>query len=375
MIDTVTMTGLNVAATIDEHRPYITTTGVPNGQSYVMGQPNIGGGTSSPIGVYAFNQFTGAELNAGTGLGGVLTKLGTFGPVQLDATWSTWGFVIGFCYDQIDGNLIGIALTSDAGPTNKQYIFKLSSIDASLIWAIPVDAVPSGSDPIIQQWVCKSGALFMVSGHSSGGNYNEYIVNTIAGTLFATNAIPSYSGGATFSDDSLGRVFSYGGVTIGAGTPIAVGGSPSSWSNQWSRLDITGVPPLTVSIDKYYTVSAAVGFTYTSQGQLLRPLAPQETGAQNGPALGKTRRTHMFGALLHRTQGISFGVDFNTLLPVKFSDYPGGPVYPLNALFSGVYWDSLNGSYDFNSMPCWQISRPYPATVVAFQSFLQTQDR
>jgi hypothetical protein len=120
--------------------------------------------------------------------------------------------------------------------------------------------------------------------------------------------------------------------------------------------------------------SFVAGFTYTSQGQQLRPITQQDTGAQNGPALGKTRRGHMFSALLVNTQGISFGTDFVNMHAAKFTS-PGGRAYATGQLYSGVYWDSLENDYSFDSGVAWQITRPYPATVAAMSLFLQTQDR
>jgi hypothetical protein len=120
---------------------------------------------------------------------------------------------------------------------------------------------------------------------------------------------------------------------------------------------------------------AVGGFTYTSQGQMLRPIAPQEAGSQTGPALGMTRRGHMFAALLKDTQGISFGTDFTNLHSEVFAS-PGSQVLlASNVLYSGVLWSELDDDYSFNSQLCWQITRPYPANVLAMGGFMHTQDR
>lgn len=117
-----------------------------------------------------------------------------------------------------------------------------------------------------------------------------------------------------------------------------------------------------------------LGLTYTTQCQILRAVEPQQAGAQNGPALGKTRRTHQYAALVASTQGISFGTDFSKVRPALFES-PGGTPYAANQLFSGVWWSQLEDDYSFDSMVCWTVTRPYPATVLSLSGFLHCQDR
>lgn len=116
------------------------------------------------------------------------------------------------------------------------------------------------------------------------------------------------------------------------------------------------------------------GYPMTSRGQLLRPIAPADTGAQTGPALGMTRRTSQFSALLHRTQDIYFGTTFGQMYPVEFRR-PGGQRYPASQLFSGVHWGTLQDDYSFDSMLCWETTGPLPATILTAGAFIQTQDR
>jgi hypothetical protein len=119
-----------------------------------------------------------------------------------------------------------------------------------------------------------------------------------------------------------------------------------------------------------------VGFTYNSDGQLVRPLAMADTGARNGPALGKTRRGHRYAALISNTFGISFGAVFSSaaLGPALFRKANGNPIDALTT-FSGVHTDTLKDDYSYDGMLCWRVSRPWPANVVAVEPFLQTQDR
>ena len=120
--------------------------------------------------------------------------------------------------------------------------------------------------------------------------------------------------------------------------------------------------------------SFVVGFTYTSQGQIVRPATPQESGARNGPALGKKRRSMQFSALLYNTASISFGTTFSKMQPAIFRN-PDNSAYAAGRMFSGVYWTSLQDDYSFDGGLCWQITRPYPASVVAVEQFISTQDK
>ena len=119
---------------------------------------------------------------------------------------------------------------------------------------------------------------------------------------------------------------------------------------------------------------ALVGYTYASRGQVLRPLLPPDAGSANGPALGKTRRVHMYSLLAVNCVGVSVGTSFARLMAVQFKT-PAGVTYTNSQMFSGVHWDTLDDTYSFDSMLCWQISRPYPATISSVGVFIQTQDR
>jgi hypothetical protein len=120
-----------------------------------------------------------------------------------------------------------------------------------------------------------------------------------------------------------------------------------------------------------------VGFTFASQGQLVRPIMPAETGARNGPALAKMRRTHRSGALLSNTLGISFGTTFTASgqLAARFTLADRQTNIPPLTTFSGVFEAPIFDQYSYDSMICWQVTRPWPATVVAIAGNLQTQDQ
>lgn len=131
---------------------------------------------------------------------------------------------------------------------------------------------------------------------------------------------------------------------------------------------------------------AVVGFTYNSDGQVLRPGPQKDSGAANGPAFGKISRAHQIAVLLVDTvggmfgnagAGIAFGSFFDTNMkwPAMIRT-PDQKILTADTLFSGVFWTPLENPYTFDEgQLCWRISRPYPATIAAISAFQQTQDR
>jgi hypothetical protein len=118
-----------------------------------------------------------------------------------------------------------------------------------------------------------------------------------------------------------------------------------------------------------------VGFPFTSDGQIVRPATPQESGSRIGPALGMLRRTDNAAAQLYGcvSQTIAFGDDFDHLLPAILTDKARVELTP-QQLFSGVHRMPIEGNHDFDSMLCWRISRPYPAFVISVAGFLKTEE-
>lgn len=121
-----------------------------------------------------------------------------------------------------------------------------------------------------------------------------------------------------------------------------------------------------------------VGFTYNSDGQIVRPARPEEAGLPQ-PSLGATRRSHMFAALLYGaiTKSIQFGTDFTTrtLRAARF-ETKGDEKYTKLQPFSGVHQGTLEADSDFDNMLCWRQSRPDgTAFVIAVEPSLHTQGR
>ena len=127
-----------------------------------------------------------------------------------------------------------------------------------------------------------------------------------------------------------------------------------------------------------------VGFSYTSQGQLLTPHTPAEAGTRTGPALANTQREHRVAVKLVNTQGISFGTSFTDsvggsstmkALQLRTGSGEGQKIIPANQLFTGITWAPLTDPYSMSSKICWQITRPFPATVTAIGGSIETADQ
>ena len=123
-------------------------------------------------------------------------------------------------------------------------------------------------------------------------------------------------------------------------------------------------------VQSFPVLPAIVGFTYNSDGQLVRPIAPAEVGTQAGPGFAKLGRQHYAAALLYGcvNGSISFGTDFVTLDPAKLTDAADNP-YPVNQLWNGIWRDQVESIIDFDNMIAFRVSRPLPAFIMAVGGF------
>lgn len=292
-------------------------------------------------------------------------RLGTVTPADVDPTWSSFASVSGPCYDQSDGNLIFLAFTNDS-VTNRNYVIKINSDTCAVVWTVPIASIPASGGVNVPNSTIHDGLFGLLS--VTGGSGLVYYINTIAGT--ATSAGISGFGniGSSIWDSNTNSIFANGSFANTGGSPTLLNSTPANFSNQWFRFSEN-------PWKQFYIVPAAVGTTFTSRGQLLRPLAPQETGARNGPALGKTRRNHRFAALLLNTAGVYFGTTFDKLHKALFKSPGGKTTYADNQLFSEVWTDPLEDNNSYDGQLCWQVTRPYPVNVLAVQAFVETQDR
>lgn len=113
-----------------------------------------------------------------------------------------------------------------------------------------------------------------------------------------------------------------------------------------------------------------VGFGYNSDGQMLR----LEAGAADGTALGKTRRTHRVGFLLHRSLGLQIGTSLEDLDTLTFRT-SSDALTRAPALFSGIISETIQSDYDFENKIAWRQSQPLPSTILAIMPQMKTEDR
>jgi hypothetical protein len=126
-----------------------------------------------------------------------------------------------------------------------------------------------------------------------------------------------------------------------------------------------------------YTLPGVVGFTFTSQGQGLRPDTMDQARTQTGPGAGKRRRNAQYSMLVEGSQGLSVGCDssFVNIKPVNYTPTNENDVLALNELYTGVLWDTIDDDSSFDGMLCWQLTRPYPSAIASFSAFLNVWDR
>ena len=301
------------------------------------------------------------------------TKIATILPAAIDSGWTTIGSVEGPCYDPNDGNII--CYVSSPLMTTTEYVVKFNAATGAVIWATAVNtdgqSLPFGLN---NTKYITNGLLSYIS---TGGGSSKYLntVNTSTGAVTNSTQISSVTGGPSSCVDHDGSVISIGNWT--GATLTGINGT-TSFSTQVFKIQGNSGFPGDTTETVSGVIPVVIGFTYTSQGSTLRDIAPDATGARNGPALGKTRRNHRFAVSLANTQGISFGCALDgTLHAASFVSQGGRGITALlpNQLYSGVYSDTIESDYNYDNSPSWQITRPYPATVTSVQGFLHTQDR
>lgn len=194
-------------------------------------------------------------------------------------------------------------------------------------------------------------------------NNNSYTVANAATNTFELSGINGSSFTAYISGGEVRKlVTTISGLSHLEGQTVSV------------AADGAALPDVTVSSGSITLPSESatvhVGFGYNSDGQMLR----LEAGSLDGTALGKTRRTHRVGFLLHRTLGMKLGMTFDSLFDITFRT-SADPMTRAPALFSGVLSERLEADYDFENQICFRQSQPLPSTVLAIMPQLVTQDR
>ena len=321
----------------------------------------LGGTNPTPVSVMLYHSTPASTV-----------QVGTIAASSIDPAWTNINSINGFVVDQKDGNILLAVSTGTAGVANANYLCKMRAADGSFIWKTPVVALPGSG-----LGVCRSqnGVIGWIGEAQSGTTRYIYQFNTVNGTFTKyteTNAVPF---GSTFTDDVTGLLYGYVQYSQTGGSPVPGPGTPSSFQS-WAVFTIGNIFTGSTTATSSYTIPAVAGYTFTSLVRITRPAAPQEAGAANGPALGKTRRNHMFSVLLAAAiyGTVSFGTVFGKLRPAFFKQ-ANNAAYDTKTLFTGVHWSTVEDNYDFEGGLAWEVTRPLPASIVSIGGFLNTQDR
>lgn len=122
------------------------------------------------------------------------------------------------------------------------------------------------------------------------------------------------------------------------------------------------------------TQPVVIGMPYTTQGQRLRAATAEDIKSPVGNALGKVRRTEIATVLLTNTIGLSVGTDFTKLEAMVLPGADGETQLPATSMFTGAARILLTDDYTYDSMFCWQVTRPWPCTICATSSFLHAEE-
>lgn len=310
---------------------------------------------------------TATRVNGGI----TTTKLHTFAPTDIDSGWSDFTSLAGCVYDPLDGNVIVLVVSALAATPD--YVVKINPRTNAIVWKTAVLFAGETGRGIYLSNI-KNGVLAFL-GAAAGNTTVLHTLNTNGGsdTSDTTLSITSSPSNCVDNDGSVVSIGTWGGTGL-----TGLNGTTSFTSAVYKIQGVAGFPGQTTETQSE-VIPAVIGFNYTSQGAALRALAPDASGARNGPALGKTRRHQRLSAILANAQGVSFGTDltYGTFHPAQFKTKSGKGTGTLNAnvLYTGIHSDTFESDYDYDNVPSWKITRSYPATVCAIQGFLHTQDR
>lgn len=323
--------------------------------------------TSTPIDLWKLAITTGAS-----GPSFSWTKINSIAPSQVNASWTGFFSTAGIAWDTTDNNILAVASATSGGTGQ---LYKINSTTGAVMWSLTIADAISVDDILWPQSLIQGGRLLLFTNAGSGGNSTVYWIDTIGGTIISTTSVAALNAFYSQVWGPQGLILYHGNYAYngGAGQPTPIAPATTAGFSTGIGMFI-GAPGAIVGPTALPVIA---GYTYTTQVQILRAIAPQESGAQNGPAMAKTRRSHMVGYLFHGAQGVQFGTDFGASLHACNFMLNSTSVTPLpiTSLYKDVYWDNLEDDYSFNSQPSFQVTRPYPTTCLAIEGFLHTQDR
>ena len=120
-------------------------------------------------------------------------------------------------------------------------------------------------------------------------------------------------------------------------------------------------------------VPVLIGYVYVSQGQTLRAKTETVTKSPTGGATGKLRIVQNYAASLVNTVGLQVGTLFSNTQPMPFKQ-PNQTALTHDQMFSGVIFSGLNDSHTYDGQLCWQVTRPYPCTIVSLNAYIDFEE-
>lgn len=299
---------------------------------------------------------------------------GTFSLADVDPEWPSFTTPSGLTYDASDNSVIVIVGTA-AIVANPVRMVKLRGADASVVWSTPINWNAGVRMGGFQHTSTGAGVITTLAPTTDGsGNMIITVIRTDTGEIVSEYGVKGIANVfSQASNDTTGSVMFWGEYEQQTGSPAPGINTPSEFES-WAQLFAGGLFAGNATVQTSYTTSALIGVPFTAQGQVLRAISPEAAGAAAGPALGKTRRTHLYAGLVHETAEFQIGTSFSDLKPTLFRT-PGGTPYATGELYSGVHRATLTDSYSFDSQIAWQSTSAYPMTLLSLEAFLATQDR
>ena len=121
------------------------------------------------------------------------------------------------------------------------------------------------------------------------------------------------------------------------------------------------------------SVPVLVGYTYSSVGWCLRPTTEGQTKSPLGGAVGKKRRMQRAGFEFINAQGVAIGNKQGNTFPIQFKD-TGVNATTKDVLFSGIMQQTISDTSSFDGQLYWEVTRPYPCTIVSVTTFLEIEE-
>jgi hypothetical protein len=160
--------------------------------------------------------------------------IGTIAAAAIDPAWTTLQCnSIG--YDQTDGNVLMDVVTSNAVP-QQHYIAKINAATAAVMWAVPMGLTGFPGTQLAGYNVAVGAPKFLPIGLGD-------VITTATGALnSAPMAGVTMTNGTAMGDDVSGLMVVQTGYTAGGTAPVAVSGTPSSFTG-WAIIGGTQGPP------------------------------------------------------------------------------------------------------------------------------------